>query len=73
MSYHILFEGDWFVLSCITHILLFKNYYSKFILYLLFWKTFSITRVYLTKTDVSAYTSAVVSDYKKNDPPSDYS
>ncbi len=26
------------------------------------WKTFSITRVYLTKTDVSAFTSAVVSD-----------
>ncbi len=29
------------------------------------WKTFSITRVYLTKSDVSAFTSAVVSDYKK--------
>ncbi len=29
------------------------------------WKTFSIIRVYLTKTDVSAFTSAVVSDYKK--------
>ncbi len=40
---------------------------------IMFWKTFSITRVYLTKTDVSAYASAVVSDYKKNDPPGDYS
>ncbi len=37
------------------------------------WNTFSITRVYLTTTDVSAFTSTNVSDYKKNDPPSDYS
>ncbi len=29
------------------------------------WNAFSITRVYLTKTDVSAFASAVVSDYKK--------
>ncbi len=36
------------------------------------WNTFSITRVYLTKTDISAFTSAVVSDYK-NDPLSYYS
>ncbi len=29
------------------------------------WNAYSINRVYLTKTDVSAFASAVVSDYKK--------
>ncbi len=29
------------------------------------WNAFPITRVYFTKTDVSAFASAVVSDYKK--------
>ncbi len=44
----------------ISHIIL----HGKLVPRVYHWKTFSITRVYLTKTDVSAFTSAVVSDYK---------
>ncbi len=35
----------------------------RILLLIYFWNTFFITRVYLTKTHVSAFTSAVVSDF----------
>ncbi len=40
--------------------------YSRTHLYSCYWNTFLITRVYLTKTDVSAFTSAVIATVTNN-------